>query len=106
MTRDTVEQARPLLAQRLGAQADAGVIDLLLLEAVMTLLSLTHREELPTGMAGLLARLAAVYYNRMGAEGESRRREGSVQVETPGVPEDIQREIRAWRLAWVEQCIG
>lgn len=105
MTEDTLLRAKAMLLKRLPDEEDVELLDSLLSEAAQTLLSLTHREQLPAGMAGLLARLSAVYYNRLGMEGESLRREGSVQMAMEGVPGDILREIRAWRLAWVPKCV-
>ena len=105
MTEDTLHTAKIMLQKRLPEEQGAELLHSLLSDAALTLLSLTHREQLPAGMAGLLSRLSAVYYNRLGLEGENLRREGSVHMAMDGVPDDILREIRAWRLAWVPKCV-
>lgn len=46
-------------------------------------------------------RLAVIRYNRMGMEGESARKEGSVTIRAEGIPKDMMDEIRAWRIAMV-----
>ena len=44
-------------------------------------------------------RLAVVLYNRLGAEGEESRTEGDVTRRFSALPEDLRREIFAYRTA-------
>lgn len=74
--------------------------------AESTVLALTGRLVLPDALVPLLARMAAARYHLIGMEGEKTRREGSLVVEKDSLPEDILREIRAWRLAGVVRCGG
>ena len=103
MNETMMARARAMLARRVDS-GDAALLDSLLAEAADALAALTRRTSLPDGMAGLTARLAAAYYNRLGMEGESERREGSVVSRMDALPEDIAREARAWRLAGVKVC--
>ena len=69
--------------------------------AEATLLALTNRPILPQYMSALQVRLAVIRYNRLGMEGESARKEGSVTIKAEGLPKDMMDEIRAWRIAVV-----
>ncbi len=77
-----------------------------LLQELLTLarhqvLAFTGRRELPDELTGALLRLAVIAYNRLGAEGERVRREGSLSITLDGLPEDVLRLLRAWRVAKV-----
>jgi hypothetical protein len=74
---------------------------ILLEGAEATLLALTNRLLLPHYMSSLQVRLAVIRYNRMGMEGESARKEGSITIRAEGIPKDMMDEIRAWRIAMV-----
>jgi len=66
----------------------------------------TGREEVPQGLLSAQVRLAVVYFNRMGMEGESRRNEGDVLRVTEAVPDDIRREAARFRLARTVSACG
>ena len=59
----------------------------------------TGREEVPQGLLSAQVRLAVVYFNRMGMEGESSRNEGDGRRVTVAVPEDNRTEAARYRLA-------
>lgn len=59
----------------------------------------TRRSTVPAELEGAQVMLAAVFYNRMGMEGETAHDEGSVSREAELVPEDIASQLRPWRLA-------
>ena len=67
-------------------------------DASALLLGYLGREELPTALEGVQCRLAAVLYNRLGMEGESRRSEGGVAITVDTLPADIAAELAPWRL--------
>ena len=71
----------------------------LLADANALMLAYIGREELPIALSRAQCRLAAVLYNRLGMEGESRRTEGSVTVTVDTLPEDILTLLRPFRLA-------
>lgn len=84
-----------------GVEAEDELLNALLTGAEDSLLTLTKRQSLPEEMHSLLIRLALVRFNRLGMEGETSRREGSLSVSAEDIPKDLMREIRAYRLAEV-----
>ncbi len=82
----------------LDAPPDAALIEELLRQGERLALSYTGRASLPSDMDSCLVRLAAVLFNRLGAEGESARREGEVSVRMETLPEDIRVMLRPFRL--------
>lgn len=59
----------------------------------------TMREEVPEALRGVQVELAAIFYNRMGMEGETAHNEGGVSRTVQALPEDIAARLRPWRLA-------
>lgn len=56
-----------------------------------------QREELPKGAESVVIKLAVIYYNRLGNEGESSRTEGGIsQSFITDIPKDIQRQLWRW----------
>lgn len=52
------------------------------------------RSELPKGAESIVIKLAVIYYNRLGNEGESSRSEGGIsQSFSTDIPMDIQRQL-------------
>lgn len=52
------------------------------------------RSELPKGAESIVIKLAVIYYNRLGNEGESSRTEGGIsQSFVTDIPEDIKRQL-------------
>lgn len=94
----TAGELRALLP---GEAPDDALLETLLAHAESTLLALTHRRTVPPAMRPLQLRLAVIRYNRLGAEGESQRREGSLAVQTEELPDSLMKEIRAFRVARV-----
>lgn len=53
------------------------------------------REQLPKNAESIVIKLAVIYYNRLGNEGENSRTEGGIsQSFCTDVPEDIKRQLR------------
>lgn len=75
------------LLEQLVAQADALILGYLGLSA------------LPMGIDAPRAMLAVVLYNRLGAEGEKKRMEGSVTSFFETVPDIIRLQLRPFRKA-------
>ncbi len=95
---DLLTQFRESLA---GEQISDSLAVSLLEGANETLLALTNRTVLPIGMRGALVRLAVIRFNRLGLEGETQRKEGSLSVSIEGLPDDLLTEIKAWRVGRV-----
>jgi hypothetical protein len=77
----------------------AGLIDALLAQADGLIRGYLCREALPAGLDATRAMLALTLFNRMGAEGESSRREGDINSTFETLPEAIRLTLRPYRLA-------
>lgn len=75
------------------------------METVETCLSMAQdavldyiqRDELPKAAESVVIKLAIIYYNRLGNEGESSRTEGGIsQSFITDIPKDIQRQLWRW----------
>lgn len=75
------------------------------METVKTCLSMAQdavldyiqRDELPEAAKSVVIKLAVIYYNRLGNEGESSRTEGGIsQSFITDIPKDIQRQLWRW----------
>ena len=86
------------LCARLPDATDAQ-LELLLADAEGMLLACTGRRALPDALATAQVQLAAVLFNRMGAEGETAHSEGGVSRTMEGLPEEIRRQIAPYRIA-------
>lgn len=84
--------------------AQPQMLESLLLDAEGMLLAYTGRSILPPALETAQIQLAALLYNRMGAEGESAHSEGGVSRTMEALPADIQRQIAPYRLAKVVNC--
>ena len=52
------------------------------------------RDKVPKGADSIVIKLAVIYYNRIGNEGESSRTEGGIsQSFVTDIPEDIKRQL-------------
>ena len=88
------------LALLLGSDAeDPELLNLLLEQADGEIMALTGRNEVPDALQSTAISLAAVYFNRRGMEGETKRAEGSVTRQNGGRPDDIVRAVRPYTLA-------
>ena len=68
-------------------------------EAEAYILARTRRKRLPETLRMPTRKLALIYLNREGTEGESARSEGGENYTFETVPEEIERVIRDHRLA-------
>ena len=68
-------------------------------EAKALLLAMTWRQTLPEALESAQVRLAIILFNRMGMEGESEHVEGDVRRAAPCLPDELRREIIAFRRA-------
>lgn len=78
---------------------DAGLIDALLAQADGLIRGYLCREVVPEGLDAARAMLALVLFNRMGAEGESSRKEGDVNSVFEAMPEAVRLTLRPYRMA-------
>lgn len=67
-------------------------------DAESFILAYTGRSEVPGALRNAQVQLAAVFYNRLGMEGEEKHAEGSVSRTTDAVPEEIRRQLNRFRL--------
>ncbi len=69
--------------------------DALLLRAENTIKDITGRDFVPEQLYDVQAEIALIYFNRSGAEGETRRSEGELTAEfTADLPLQIQRRLK------------
>lgn len=73
----------------------------LLSDAAALICALTWRKTVPQALENACVRLAVILYNRMGMEGEREHSEGDVKRAVIDLPEDLRREIFAYRRAVV-----
>ena len=71
----------------------------LLQDAAALICALTWRDAVPAGLENAMLRLAVIFFNRMGMEGESEHTEGDVRRAAADLPEALRREIFSFRLA-------
>ena len=81
-----------------GAGEEALLNDLIE-DAGRFICAFTLRDEVPEALTGVQVELAAIFYNRMGMEGEKSHNEGGVSRTAEALPEDIAARLRPWRLA-------
>ena len=89
------------LRLRLPDAMDApdALLSTLLDDAAALIRALTWRDEVPDGLQNALLRLAVIFFNRMGMEGESVHIEGDIHRAANDLPDALRREITAYRLA-------
>ena len=76
-------------------------LEALYLEAEGMVLACAGRQNLPRALETAVLQLAVVLYNREGTEGETSHSEGGVSRTMEGIPAEIERQIRPYRLARV-----
>lgn len=86
------------LRLRLGEEEDDDVLTGYLSDAEALIRALAWRRDVPESLHNAVVRLAAVFYARRGAEGETSHQEGDVSRAMDGLPEDIRQEVLAYRL--------
>ena len=87
-------------------EIDDALLEALMEEASEMILAYTRRASVPDALGGALARLTVGLYNRMGTEGETSHSEGGVSRTIEGLPSEIERQLRPWRLAIVPSMHG
>ena len=80
-------------------QGRDGLLLSLLADAAALICALTWRSEVPPELENAQLRLAVIFFNRMGMEGESEHTEGDVKRAAQDLPEALRREIFSFRLA-------
>ena len=81
------------------AAEDDEELTALLDDAGALIRALTWRGSVPEALENAQVRLAVVLYNRRGMEGETEHAEGDVRRSGGGLPDELRREIFAFRLA-------
>ena len=96
-TQEMIAQLR--LRLRDADDAPDALLSTLLDDAAALIRALTWRDNVPDELQNALLRLAVIFYNRMGMEGESVHIEGDVHRTADGLPDALRREICSYRLA-------
>ena len=79
--------------------APDALLSSLLDDAASLIRALTWRDTVPGGLENAMLRLAVIFFNRMGMEGEKEHTEGDVRRSAADLPDALRREITAYRLA-------
>ena len=87
------------LKRRLPDATDELLLADFLEEAAAFICAYTRRDKLPPELEDAQVRIAAIFYNRMGMEGESAHTEGDVSHTAEALPEDLRMWLNGWRLA-------
>jgi hypothetical protein len=97
----TQQEALSALRTRLpdAQQATDELLSSLLSDADALIRALTWRDQVPAELENARLRLAVIFFNRMGMEGETDHAEGDVRRTQQDLPEGLRREICAYRLA-------
>ena len=82
-----------------AAQAPDALLLTLLRDADAMIRALTWRQETPAALQSAMVRLAVIFFNRMGMEGEREHTEGDVRRAAQDLPEALRREIFSYRIA-------
>lgn len=96
---DNQQKLAALRARLPGEQGEDALLLSLMEDAAALICALTWRKEVPPELENAQLRLAVVFFNRMGMEGESAHQEGDVRRSVEGLPEDLRKEIFAFRRA-------
>lgn len=81
----------------LPPECDRETVETCLSMAQDAVLDYIQRDELPEAAKSVVIKLAVIYYNRLGNEGESSRTEGGIsQSFITDIPKDIQRQLWRW----------
>ncbi len=82
-----------------GEEVPEGLLLSLLEDAAALICALTWRKEVPAELENAQVRLAVVFYNRMGMEGEKDHQEGDVKRSVTDLPDALRKEIFSFRRA-------
>ncbi len=96
---DNEQKLAALRAHLPGEQGEDALLLSLLSDAAALICALTWRKEVPPELENAQVRLAVVFFNRMGMEGETDHAEGDIRRSAEGLPSDLRREIFAFRRA-------
>ena len=94
----TDEEKLTQLKLRLDTEEDDAVLTGYLSDAEALIKALSWRRDVPEALHNAVVRLAAIFYARRGAEGETSHQEGDVSRTMEGLPEDIRQEVLMYRL--------
>ncbi len=95
----TQQEMLSSLRLRLDQDASDELLLSLLQDAAALICALTWRDQVPPGLCSAQIRLALIFYNRMGMEGEKEHSEGDVKRSADDLPEALRREIFSFRRA-------
>ena len=87
------------LKRRIPDAQDEQLLLDLLVDAGRFIRAYTGRDSVPDPLEGVQVSLAAVLFNRIGMEGETRHGEGSAERVAQLLPEDVRRQLNPFRLA-------
>lgn len=82
-----------------AGEATDALLEALLADAGALIRALTWRAQVPPELENAQVRLALVFYNRMGMEGETEHTEGDLRRAAEDLPEGLRREIFSFRRA-------
>lgn len=82
-----------------GEQVQDALLLSLLEDAAALICALTWRACVPAELENAQVRLAVIFYNRMGMEGEKDHAEGDIRRSVSDLPDALRREICAYRRA-------
>ena len=99
MTERILEQLVRRLPDAPKTEDERALLADLLEDAETWICAYTRRTTMPDELSSIAVRLAAIYYNRMGVEGESSHSEGAVTRAIDAVPADIRSALAPYRLA-------
>ena len=76
-------------------ESDKGTVEVVLSMAEDAVLDYLGRDTIPQGAESIVIKLAVIYYNRLGNEGENSRSEGGIsQSFCTDSPDDIKRQLQ------------
>lgn len=96
---DTQQKLSLLRAHLPGEEAQDALLLSLLEDAAALICALTWRKEVPKELENAQVRLAVIFFNRMGMEGEAAHQEGDVRRSVSDLPDALRKEIFAFRRA-------
>ena len=95
----TQQEMLSSLRLRLDQEATDELLLSLLQDAAALICALTWRDQVPPGLCSAQIRLALIFYNRIGMEGEKEHTEGDIRRSADDLPESLRREIFSYRKA-------
>ena len=82
-----------------ASSASDALLSSLLSDAGAFIRALTWRSRVPDELQSAQIRLAVIFFNRMGMEGEREHAEGDIRRAAEDLPDALRREIFSYRLA-------